>query len=155
VVLTDADVEQLAAAAHENFRNGAGSDSLSAGLEYSQLPEEMQESNRASVRAIPEIIAELGYRLERVATITVRPIESFTDAEVERAARLEHERWMRRAANSGLRYGPTRDDAARTHPDLVEWERLDDGAREKDRERIRGIPALVRSVGMVVVPDAA
>ena len=46
--------------------------------------------------------------------------------------------------------GP-RNDAARTHPDLVPWDELSPEVQDKDRDAVRGWPQLLYSVGYQVV----
>jgi hypothetical protein len=44
----------------------------------------------------------------------------------------EHESWVRAYEKMGWRYGPVRDPAAKTHPDLVPYADLPEAEREKD-----------------------
>jgi hypothetical protein len=50
----------------------------------------------------------------------------------EDAPVLEHRRWMAYMRGLGYVYGPERNDRAKTHPDLVPYERLSRGEQEKD-----------------------
>jgi hypothetical protein len=69
----------------------------------------------------------------------------FDDEEVQLLARLEHDRWVGDRMALGYAHGPGR--RGRMHPDLVPWEELTDEARAKDVATVRGIPALLDSVG--------
>ncbi|GAA3345510.1 hypothetical protein GCM10020358_52890 [Amorphoplanes nipponensis] len=77
--------------------------------------------------------------------------ETLTAELIERLARREHDRWCRFQRANGWRYGERRDDAGRQHPDLVEWERLSEAAREKDREAVRQLPELLADAGFRIV----
>ena len=55
----------------------------------------------------------------------------------------EHHRWMMERQAMGWTLGKVRDPIARWHPDLIPWGKLDDAIREKDRELVRKIPAMV------------
>jgi len=81
-----------------------------------------------------------------------QPKISFTDAELEQMAELEHERWLAERKRLGWSLG-SRDDEARTHPSLVPWAELPEAEREKDREAVRAIPGLLASVGWAIVQD--
>ena len=68
------------------------------------------------------------------------PPFAFTPEEIERLARLEHERWMANRRKHRWRYGPQRDEVRRIHPDLVPWEALPETSRQRDREAVAAIP---------------
>ena len=71
-----------------------------------------------------------------------RPIEGLT----ELLARNTHENWARQRIEEGWRYGPTRDDARKEHPNLVPYEELSESDKDYDRrtamETIKTILAL-------------
>ncbi len=52
----------------------------------------------------------------------------------ERLAENAHDVWASRRLSEGWTYGPTRDDAARKHPDLVPYARLPDTEKQYDRD---------------------
>ena len=52
----------------------------------------------------------------------------------ERLAENTHDVWASRRMADGWTYGPTRDDAARKHPDLVPYAELPDGEKQYDRD---------------------
>lgn len=156
----DADtVDRLAALAYARHLPDAE-------LTWDDLDENGREANRDGVRAIPDLMAELGYRVvprAHAGTDTSSDagphavgttVEHLSDGEVERAAMGEHERWMRFTRQLGYRYGPSRDEALMTHPDLVPWEELDEPTRDKDRIRVRAIPDLLDVVGLALSPTS-
>jgi hypothetical protein len=77
----------------------------------------------------------------------------FADADVERLARAEHERWARDLERRGWRHSPAdKDPVRKTHPHLVPWEALAEDVREIDRAVVREIPGLLAEWGYAVVP---
>lgn len=54
-------------------------------------------------------------------------------ADPERTPEQNHQGWMGRLLADGWRYGPVKDERARTHPLLVPWDALPEEARQKDR----------------------
>jgi len=119
-------------------------------LPWDDLSDEVRESNRAQA-------AHIGSKLRavrcRVAPLTDWDADlfTFTDAEVEFLARAEHERWMVEKMGNKWTYAPGPIDPARkTHPCLVDWERLPDEEKNKDRASVRSTPAFLAEVGLQV-----
>lgn len=48
----------------------------------------------------------------------------------------EHENWMRFKLADGWKYGPAKDEAAKTHPDLLPWNQLPEVEQRKDIQSI-------------------
>lgn len=63
-------------------------------------------------------------------------------ADTERTAEQNHQGWVERLAEEGWRYGPVKDERARTHPLLVPWGELPEDARRKDMLFIAIVRAL-------------
>jgi hypothetical protein len=74
------------------------------------------------------------------------PATSFTDAEVELMARMEHARWCAERVLGGWTPGP-RDVLKRMTPYLVPWFELAEDIKEYDREFVRAIPEVLGEVG--------
>lgn len=126
-----------------------------SGMGWDELAPRHRDATLAGARYVPVHLARLGLGVRPAARPA--PLE-MGDEEVEQAARDEHDRWAAYTRSLGYRYGPTRDDDRRFHPDLVEWDELDEAARDKDRERVRAIPAALAAIGLEVVrrpPDGA
>lgn len=51
----------------------------------------------------------------------------------ELLAENAHDNWAHKRLSEGWRYGETRDDAARTHPDLVPYAELPESEKAYDR----------------------
>lgn len=149
-------VEALAIAYHQHYRDLAGADDPVGALTWAELPDELRDSNRASVRALRSGLADRGYRVralgqdeDKRADVTELPAVL-----VDELARAEHDRWMRDARAQGYVYGPERHDdrVPRTHPDLVDWRDLDDHDRAKDSIRFATAPRLLARLGYEIVP---
>lgn len=151
-------VEALARGYHELYRSsllGTEGETAVARLTWDQLPDALQESNRESARAIPGHLASMGLRVRPAATARVAITELPAEL-VEQASIAEHRRWVSSMQRRGYVSGAERNDHADppTHPDLVPWDALDEPAREKDRTRIRELPATVEIAGLEIVPTA-
>ncbi len=114
--------------------------------DWEDLPPYLRESNFAQAEHIGAKLTELP------AMLTISPPAqpfAFSEEEVLRLAKLEHQRWMQERQAAGFRWGAVRDD--RHHPDLVEWPNLPEESRRKDIEAIRPLPDLLRSAGLHIM----
>ena len=145
--------ETLARAMHESYRRGqeaAGETAASnpSLVPWSELPDSLRESNRAFASGI-------GAKLEAAGYVAVpAPLAESASADgwlaegrLEELARLEHERWCEDLRRDGWTVGESRDNVRRLHPSLVPYEELSEAEREKDREAVRSIPAILAAAG--------
>jgi hypothetical protein len=75
----------------------------------------------------------------------------FQDEEVDSLARMEHDRWMRERQATGWKYGETRDNNRKLHPDLRDWSYLSEDAKEKDRNAILTLPETLYKAGFQIL----
>jgi len=119
---------------------------------WDELHENFKESNRLYADGIGSTLETAGCVLVPLAMREGdTPGFEFTDAELERLARREHERWMNDLITAGWR--PTtgvKDAERKLHPLLVPWEELREAEREKDRDAIRELPAMIELTGFRV-----
>jgi hypothetical protein len=131
----------------EDWEGSAASDpSL---LPWEDLDEGLRESNRAQAAHIGTKLATVDCELAPLTDPRAAAFR-FTAEEVERLARLEHDRWMAERNDQGWSRG-RRDTRAHTTPYLVPWEELDEDGKERDRLFIRGLPGFLAEVGFRVV----
>jgi hypothetical protein len=118
-------------------------------LPYTSLPENEKEQNRANVRDIPNKLAMTGYIFIK-GRGSERPAE-FTPGEIEKLAKLEHERYVKQKHADGWRYAARTDKSKKLHRFLVEWDKLPEPEREKDRVLVKGIPQILARAGYMMV----
>ncbi|HET6949314.1 MAG TPA: RyR domain-containing protein [Acidimicrobiales bacterium] len=155
VRMSSDEIESLAAALHELYRDHARPDGDrrgAAALTWGDLSESQRESNRATARALPLQLGRLGYTLQPASGAAHAATHLTTD-EVQTMAEAEHERWARAKRAEGYVYGPAKHEEGRppTHPDLVSWDELDEVARDKDRVRFAAAPRLLADIGYEIV----
>jgi hypothetical protein len=114
---------------------------------WEELPDQLKQSNL-------EQAAHIGTKLAMIDCVVVPESAvtngfAFTDDEIELLAQAEHQRWAQERRARGYVYGPAR--TGNTHPDLVDWEQLSAGAREKDRDAIRELPAILHEAGFQIL----
>ena len=80
-----------------------------------------------------------------LATARVKLPEELSEL-LERLAEHVHDIWARQRIKDGWRYGPTRNDALKTHPGLVPYAALSEAEKDYDRntaaETLRAIVKL-------------
>jgi ppGpp synthetase/RelA/SpoT-type nucleotidyltranferase len=97
----------------------------------------------------------IGAKLRRIGCVAVAddaPGEAatFTPAEIETMAEIEHGSWTAERLLAGWTWGETRDAVRRRSPYLVAWSGLPDAIREIDRQAVRRIPDVLAEVGLSV-----
>ncbi len=141
--LSDERIDILAKAFHEMY----GVRHEIAGWE--ELPEDMRQINRGAADHIAVKLREIGCRLVEQGGSTETAFE-FTPDEVEQLARVEHRRWSASQLLAGWKSGPERDDRKKVHPSLIPWEALSEAEKEKDREQVRDLPVVLKTVNLVI-----
>jgi voltage-gated potassium channel Kch len=155
-LVLDATREALAQAIHAQYgcaesTRGTTPAVNPALVPWHELPEDLKNSNRDQAGHIPVKLRAASCRL--VPVDEARPLFTFTDVEVEKLARLEHERWCQERRQAGWRLGPVKDLGRRLHPSLVPWEQLDAVDQERDRHTVRHIPFLAAKAGFAIIRD--
>jgi hypothetical protein len=114
---------------------------------WEELPDDLKQANLAQA-------AHISTKLNAIDCPVVPESAglqdfTFTREEIELLAEMEHKRWMQERQAQGYVYGPKRE--GRQHPDLVDWEDLSESAREKDRNAVRELPAILRQAGFHIL----
>ncbi|MBC7260882.1 MAG: ATPase, partial [Chloroflexi bacterium] len=166
-------LEKLAMAVHEVYsesQKGKPGAPEAASIPYEQLPAHLKQQNRDNVLDIMRKLAFVGCVMiparGSVATF------AFSEADVEKLAEMEHDRWLRAKIAAGWHYGRTRDDLKKTNPAMLPWRRLSaaeqaelephvaaaigeeplsEEEKEKDRALVRAIPEIVARAGYAIV----
>ncbi|MGZ8565870.1 MAG: NAD-binding protein [Actinomycetota bacterium] len=147
--------EILARAIHEEYRSqqireGATVEANPSVAPWDDLPESLKESNRDQASHIGTKLSAVGRSILPIRDWDAGKLV-FSDVEVQRLSRMEHDRWVEQRRRDGWKLG-AKDTGARTSPYLVPWELLDEAARDLDRRTVRNIPALLARAGYQVIP---
>lgn len=148
------DVDDIARAAHDDYvdscrARGETPEVNSSMVPWDQLPDRLKDDNRAQAADIGRKLAAIGATI--VPSFGHDEPLGLTDEEIERLARMEHERWMSRRRDLGWFYAMKRTDAAKRHPDMVGWNELSEASRDKDRTAVRAIPSQLHAAGFAIV----
>jgi hypothetical protein len=144
--------DQLARAIHQAYVDNCAARGDSPRVNQSmrpweELPEDLRHANLAQA-------AHIGTKLDAIDCAVApesaaAPDFAFRDDEIEPLAQMEHRRWVQERQAQGFVPGPNRE--ARQHPDLVDWHYLSENAREKDRDAIRELPAILQQAGFQIL----
>jgi hypothetical protein len=94
-------------------------------------------------------VTAIGYEMYPAPARDV-PETAFNDDEVERLAKMEHDRWFQERVSDGWTFGEQRDAQKKRSPYLVPWEQLSDDVRDLDRNTVRKIPTFAAQAGFVM-----
>ena len=120
--------------------------------DYDNLPDDIKISNKDNAFHIPAKLLAIGYRIRHVQK-GFKPLTlKLNHDQIETMARIEHLRWSWDKRLNGWLYGNVRDDASKIHPGLIPYEELTETEKEKDRELVRLIPALLHDIDYAAYP---
>ncbi len=119
---------------------------------WNELNEDMKDSNRQQAIDMIRKMQAYGYSVIPSEKITSET-DHFSFEEIEQMAKMEHDRWMNEKIAKGWIYGKKRNDELKIHDCLQNWNELDEKTKELDRNAVRIIPELLKSVGFHVVKE--
>lgn len=117
---------------------------------WEELPEEYKTSNRFQADFIIEKLRGISCTITRI--IDWDEPHFNISPHIEMLAEMEHLRWLNEKIASGWRYGTVRDDRwwHKRHPSLIAYQDLSESEKEKDRNTVRSLPALLESVDLKI-----
>ena len=117
---------------------------------WDELDDSLKASNRDQATHIGVKLKALGCEVTYL-TDWDADLFAFTDAEIERLAKMEHERWCAERQRGGWQCAPApKNIAAKTHPDLVPWEQLAVATKQLDRDTVLNLPAFLAKLGFQI-----
>ena len=137
--------ELIARAIHERYRHnqqGRKAADDPALRPWEELSEDLRESNRQQADDIAAKLGAIGCE-PRPAAGREPSAFVFTDADVEKLAEMEHERWVAERHAAGWVAGPERDTERKITPYLVPYAELPEEVKEWDRQAVRAIPEVL------------
>ncbi|MBU1172896.1 MAG: NAD-binding protein [Proteobacteria bacterium] len=157
--IKDEKQDQLAKALHKIYlddfecqENGIDAQKNPSQLPWDRLNESFRESNRSAADHIPVKLAVLGLKTCPFDNSVEREnIPKLDETQVEILSKIEHARWCAERWLSGWTYGSVRDNSARIHPDLVEWDKLRKESQYIDKRIMSSIHRALETVGEGIV----
>ena len=133
------------------FYNAADTESGN-NVRFEDLPEDIRSSNLDNAFHIPTKLLSAGYRIRPVRKGFKPATLRLSEQEIETMARVEHLRWCRDKIMNGWVYGEKQNSRKKTHPSIIPYEDLVESEKEKDRELVRLIPALLKDIDYEAYP---
>jgi hypothetical protein len=123
-------------------------------LPWHMLNEEIRDDNRSVVDFISIKLRTVNQLPKYQAGEIVGKKELNFDflgdeKKIEQLAEMEHRRWMATKFLNGWEPGPDRDPLAREHESLKEYELLDDGTKDFDRQQIKDIEDIISMADII------
>ena len=113
------------------------------------LRNEQKEENRGAADHLTIKLLALGMAQKEPAEMDPAEVDAATaslnDKQLEALAEMEHRRWAAVKWMTGWIHGE-RDDKAKTHPNLVDYEALDEPTKQYDRDQILGTGNMLRAL---------
>jgi serine phosphatase RsbU (regulator of sigma subunit) len=120
--------------------------------EFDELPSEIKFSNIDNAWHIPTKLLSIGYRIRQVKKGHKPFALRINDMEIETMAGIEHLRWSWDKRLHGWTWGKAKDKKRKRHPGLIPYYLLPEHEKEKDRELVRLIPALLQDIDYEASP---
>ncbi len=149
------EIEILAKAIHELYLYNESKkektlETNSSMRPWEDLSEDFRDANRAQAAHIPVKLRLLGYEFASGHGMKAGLIE-ITKEQLEELSIIEHDRWMADRVRKGWKFGPgPKDEARKTHPNLVPWEDLSEEDKQKDRDAVLNIRQLIEKADLYV-----
>jgi len=121
---------------------------------WEDLSEFHKESNRRQADHIAAKLDAVGCSLAPFRDWDAE-LFRFTPEEVEKLARMEHQRWWDERIATGWKFGRPRDDKHRIHPSMVPWEQLSKEDQDRDRNTVWELPEILASIDVQIYRVAA
>jgi serine phosphatase RsbU (regulator of sigma subunit) len=130
---------------HKDFHNQYSSD-------FDDLPDEIKNSNTDYAFHIPTKLLSIGYKIRQVKKNYKAVALRLNEEEIDTMSRVEHLRWSWEKRLNGWIFGPAKDDIRKTHPSLIPYEDLSESEKNKDRQLVKLIPALLQDIKFEAYP---
>ena len=134
------------------FHTYPGDEGFNYDADYENLPEDIKVSNKDNAYHIPTKLLSIGYKMRPVKKVYKTLTLHLDEEEIETMARVEHIRWSWDKRLNGWIYGNVKDNTSKIHPGLIPYEELAESEKEKDRELVRLIPALLHDIDYEAYP---
>jgi hypothetical protein len=151
--------EELAPAVHGFFRELCRTEGrpITHDMDYADLPDHVKADNIAAAARIPRVLALVGLAVvgkDHPSMLSREEVLGVLEANMELLAEAEHDGWMEQKYRGGWSHGLVRDDEAKKHPCLVQYESLTEQDKEKDRKSVSHYPDIVELAGYKIVEAA-
>lgn len=129
----------------ENLAMAINEKNKKIGLHYEgtwqELSEDAKNVIRNQAKNIPNALLKINYDI--VSVKENEEIIEFTAKELDILAQNEHMYWYNYRKKTGFKYGKVKDNVKRIDPELVNWDRLSSGMKNKIYEMVKAWPEIL------------
>ncbi|MCX6842188.1 MAG: RyR domain-containing protein [candidate division WOR-3 bacterium] len=146
--------ERLARRAHETFREAMRTKPPDdpATYDWKQLDNAYKESSRRQIDSMLDTLREAEYSWRSIPADLECALPSFSQTQIEKAARAEHARYVIERLRAGWRYGENKSLEHKTNPTLLPWDRLPEHEQKKDSAAVEDFPKRLQDCQIQVEP---
>ncbi|MGH8557055.1 MAG: RyR domain-containing protein, partial [Methylococcales bacterium] len=144
--------DELARIVHDYYRDsiaaqGRPLEGNPAGESWERLDDSYRQASRHQADQLTAKVVAIDCRFaaEHESEFFV-----FYPREVEKLAKIEHDRWSADRYLSGWKYGQVRDNEQKIHPELIPYDQLSEDMKDLDRYTVRLMPALLGRKGLAI-----
>jgi hypothetical protein len=142
--------ELLARKLNENFQLSLNAfDPSRQVTHWNALSKGDKDANRKQAGRIHRLLKTYDYHISPLQDWNARKF-TFTEEELHKMAKMEHELWCQWKQKNGWEFGEKRDNERKFHPDLVPWNALPEGEKRKNIQFIERIPELLADLGFQI-----
>ena len=116
-------------------------------VSFEDLPEDFKQSNIDAAEDIPNKLRAINHGIRKIPHGRTARTPDITDEEVEKLARMEHDRFCRERGLLGWVYGEKKDMGNKITPYLVSFDELPDDIKAYNRQSIYAIPVILKELG--------
>ena len=165
-------IEGLAAAVHHSFLKGKEKADFEAQISnnpgkkwtiypaiekaYAELSDDFKASNRAAAQRIPDHLSLIDFvvlpQTKGDDGSWRKPLKEAIAQHLDTLAQAEHLGWCAERIANGWTFSSVRDNHRKLHPLLVDWAKLRESDRDKDRNSATNIPAVLEMAKFKAVP---
>lgn len=114
---------------------------------WESLPDTLKYSNIRQAHSIGDKLSKIGCC---ICTAGKEPIYQLTSDEIELLAEYEHEQWVEERTRNGWKYGEEKNTDQKLSPYLLPYQSLTEEIKDLDRDTIRNLEPLLRSIGLAI-----
>lgn len=149
-------LDKIAKALHDDYKqkqeeNGKTKEDNPYLVDWDKLPPDIKDSNRQQADHLPIKLRALNIQIAKKKGKNIKPFEGFKEGEIEKLARMEHNRWCAERWISGWKYSKEKNPEKKLHPLLIPYDELDEENQKTDFNFIRTIPKLLELLELELI----
>ena len=142
-------IEEVAMAIHDDYVRRRKEEGQTEYGGWDSLRDDLKLSNIKQAYGYFDKIVAIGCVMSQDGDPDTA-MDELSEGEVEFLSILEHDRWVTERKSSGWVYGEKKDSDNRISPYIAPWGAIPESIREYDREAVRNMIPILRSMGITV-----